>query len=191
MQECPPQFLALKLGVDFSCCRELAALFILCHTQTNLHLPKHACSNVCGGLGPCVFPATAVVCVALAQFLWIIKPEIRNCRHTHIRSRNFYAMFILLKRENLAVHCRERGERGWRSRHEVDFLISITFKWHIICLRHNIYVGCVAIERYIPGAVSCRNLCSLRWRLSERARAVSDKGQRRQGRGGQTSDSHL
>lgn len=63
----------------------------------------------------------------------------------------------------------------------MDFLISITFKWHIICLRHNIYVGCVAIERYIPEAVSCRNLCSLRWRLSERARAVSDKGQRRQG----------
>lgn len=38
---------------------------------------------------------------------------------------------------------------GGGSRHEVDFLISITFKWHIICLRHNIYVGCVAIELYV------------------------------------------
>lgn len=187
-----PTVLSTKIGCRFLMLpRARCSIYSVPHTHTTLHLPKHACSNVCGGLGPCVFPATAVVCVALAQFLWIIKPEIRNCRHTHIRSHNFYAMFILLKRENLAVHCRERGERGWRSRHEVDFLISITFKWHIICLRHNIYVGCVAIERYIPGAVSCRNLCSLRWRLSERARAVSDKGQRRQGRGGQTSDSHL
>lgn len=61
----------------------------------------------------------------------------------------------------------------------MDFLISITFKWHIICLRHNIYVGCVAIERYIPGAVLCRNLCSLRWRLSERGLCLTrDKGAR-------------
>lgn len=66
----------------------------------------------------------------------------------------------------------------------MDFLISITFKWHIICLRHNIYVGCVAIERYIPGAVLCRNLCSLRCRLSQRGLCLTrDKGARDGGGG--------
>lgn len=88
------------------------------------------------------------------------------------------------------------GGGGAGSRHEVDFLISITFKWHIICLRHNIYVGCVAIElyvhTYIPGAVLCRNLCSLRCRrrrANERGLCLTrDKGAEG---GGGASDSHL
>lgn len=89
------------------------------------------------------------------------------------------------------------GMEGGGSRHEVDFLISITFKWHIICLRHNIYVGCVAIELYVHiypeqfcveiyvhFAADVAELCLTRDKGAERGGGVA-------GEAGGVTDSHL
>lgn len=82
-----------KIGCQFLLLLRIFISIYLTYIHTHIHLYV---SMYVPHMWVCA--PGSVVCVALAQFLWIIKPEIRNCRHTHTkrkREKEREIMFML------------------------------------------------------------------------------------------------